>query len=166
MLLWCFLPLYSISLFSHQNLPPKTQNSPPQSKTTVIIQCAKPETWKLFSIANFSFLPFSIIHKSYWFYLQWPSCLSQLLSLPVANTITISFHLDYHHHLLTLRSHPSFYSCPLPIYSIAAAKTRVLKTKSDSVSPLLRKAPNSFLRQAHYALLFFFFTEMIFVLFT
>lgn len=68
---------------------------------------------------------FQSIHKIYWFHFHWLSCILLLLSLSMATTLTTAscLTLDYH---LTMQGAPHFYYSPPPIYSIAAAKIRVL----------------------------------------
>lgn len=123
MLLRRFLLLYLISVFPHQNLLPNTQDSPSQAMTTMVIPFYKPEIWKLFWIANFIFLPFSL----------YPQVLLILSPIPTSH-LSVLFPLHCHHpnhHLLPRLSQPSpnharvssFYSWPPPIYSTAAAQS-------------------------------------------
>lgn len=142
-------------LFSPSNLPPNTQDSPSRSTTTLIIQFYKPETWKLFWITNFSFMPFSA-------HLQFLLILSPITSLHLPAPLHFRVH-QLNHHLSPRLSQPSpnlarvsqFSFLPPSNLFHCSAKMIVLKTKSYHVSFLLRKTPSSFLPRGLYALLFY-----------
>lgn len=153
MLLRRFLLLYLISVFPHQNLLPNTQDSPSQAMTTMVIPFYKPETWKLFWIANFIFLPFSLYPQVLLICLQYLPRIFQFFFLSIATTLTTISCQDYHNRLLTMQEFPAFILGLLQ--SILLQQPRVLKTKSDCVPFMLRKTPSSFIPSSLYALLFY-----------
>ena len=113
--------MFSFSVFSFfflfslpQFLSPDSQDSLPQSMT-MIIQFYKMETWKIFWIANFTFLSFRIHQHILLILLPISLCVFLLLSISMATTLTTSYHHIFprlSQQSLTKHKFPGFHSCP------------------------------------------------------